>query len=165
MGITHPNVLYHFGSANELQSQLAQRIAVRLAADVARVLEAQAGGRTPVNDAVAAVFHVFGDDGYAKLLAWLVLTGNEPTFDALRTKLDFLRQVVSSHPALRGPENEGRRRRVVSSMELVICAAIGYGLSGRALDGLFDEDPLRPSVGGYTGELLTIALEGRDASH
>jgi AcrR family transcriptional regulator len=157
-GVSHPNVLYHFGSVGELQSQLAQRVAVRLASEVARAFASESGasgGATPIDDAVKAVFHVFKEGGYARLIAWLALSTNEPTFEALGATLEGVRVAIAEHPVLGGAEHAAQRSRVIPAIELVIVAALGYGLSGATFDGLFAPDEQRPDVPGLLAELLT----------
>ena len=150
-GLSHSNVLYHFGSVSELQSQLAQRVAVRLASEMAQVFAQGMSGEMPLDSAIEAVFRVFDEHGFGRLLAWLELSKNEPTFDALASKLELLRKVITSHPLLAGEENERRRRRVVPIIELVIVSAIGYGLVGK----FFIPEEHRPSVARLLVELIS----------
>ncbi len=161
-GVTHPNVLYHFGSIAELERQLAQRVAVNLAEDVARVFVGDDGMTTsaarlavPAERAVAAVFQVFDTRGYARLLAWLVLSNNEPDFAALQTNLEFLRAAIAAHPALGGEGGDAFRSRIEGAIKLVIVAAIGYGLTRHIVDGFFPEAAAQPGVAQLLGELLS----------
>lgn len=153
-GVTHPNVLYHFGSAAELERQLAQRIAVRLAERIARVFMLADGSAMPVERAVDAVFEVFDEGGYARLLAWLALSQNDPTFELLGSRLELVRAAIAAHPALLGDHNDERRRRIVVAMELVIVAAIGYGLVGRRFDALLAGGTRSISVARILSELI-----------
>ncbi len=155
-GVSHPNVLYHFGSAAELQAQLAQRVAARLANEVVSAFGTGAPGCLPVDRAVEAVFRVFDERGYARLLAWLELSGNEPAWEVLREKLELLSSFVASHPALQGEANAALRLRVVPTIQLVILAAIGFGLSGRTVQHLFTADERRPSVVRVLSEFLAV---------
>jgi AcrR family transcriptional regulator len=154
-GVSHPNVLYHFGSVGELQAQLAQRVAVRLASEMADVFAQGMSGKMPLEEAIDAVFRVFDEGGFGRLLAWLELSKNEPTFEALATKLELLRKVISSHPLLHGEENDRRRRRVVPIIELVIVSAIGYGLVGKTVDTFFVPEDHRPTVARILVELIS----------
>ena len=155
-GVSHPNVLYHFGSVGELQAQLAQRVAVRLAGEMAQVFARGMSGQMPLDQAIEAVFTVFEEGGFARLLAWLELSKNEPTFEALASKLELLRKVIASHPLLQGELNAGKRRRIVPIIELVIVAAIGYGLVGKRVDQFFVEEDHRPSVARLLRELIAL---------
>jgi len=156
-GVSHPNVLYHFGSVAELQAQLAQRVAVRLAEEVARVFQSQSGLPMTIERVVQSVFDVFEEGGYARLLAWLSLSQIIPTFDALGAKLEALRGAIALHPALRGEEQAERRRQLVPAIELVIVSAIGYGLVGNIVESFFPDEPERLSVAEMVGTLLTMA--------
>ncbi|GAC1493682.1 MAG: hypothetical protein NVS2B8_12850 [Vulcanimicrobiaceae bacterium] len=153
-GVSHPNVLYHFGTVAELQTQLAQRVTVRLADQVARVYESEDPLALAVDRVVDGVFRVFDEGGYARLIAWLTLSNNKPTYDALGEKLELIRATIAHHPALRGPEFEEHRRRIVPAIELVIVAAIGYGLTGRTVESFFANDPQRLSVAQLLGHIL-----------
>ena len=167
-GVSHPNVLYHFGSVSELQSQLAQRVAVRLASEMAQVFAQGMSGEMPLERAIEAVFRVFDEDGFARLIAWLELSKNDPNFDSLAAKLELLRKVIASHPALQGDAIAVRRSRIVPIIELVIVAAIGNGLVGKRLDAFFPGEDNRPSVARVLRDLITsgmlAALPGAPAS-
>jgi len=154
-GVSHPNVLYHFGSVAELQAQLAQRVAVRLATEVAAAFESGIKDAMPIERAVESVFRVFDGGGYARLVAWLELSRNKPTWEALGGKLALLTSLIKADPAFAGDANEPLRRRVVPVIELVIVAAIGYGLSGRTVSEFFAPDERRPSVARVLSELIT----------
>lgn len=153
-GVSHPNVLYHFGTVAELQTQLAQRVTVRLAEHVARVYESEDPLAISVERVIAGVFKVFDEGGYARLIAWLTLSPNNPTYELLGEKLEIVRSAIAAHPALRGPEFEERRRRIVSAIELVIVAAIGYGLCGRTVEGFFPPEEGRMNVAHLLGSML-----------
>ncbi len=154
-GVSHPNVLYHFGSVGELQAQLAQRVAVRLAGEMADVFASAMSGKLPLEHAIDAVYRVFDEGGFGRLLAWLELSKNEPTFEALASRLELLRKAITSHPLLAGDENERRRRRVVPIIELVIVSAIGYGLVGKTVDTFFLTEEHRPTVARVLVELIS----------
>jgi AcrR family transcriptional regulator len=154
-GVSHPNVLYHFGSVSELQAQLAQRVAVRLADEVAKVFQTDNGLPMTIDNVVRSVFEVFNERGFARLLAWLVLANITPGFDALGAKLEMLRSAIAMHPALRGEEHAERRHRLVPAIELVIVSAVGYGLVGGTVESFFRPDPARLNVAQLLGSMLT----------
>ena len=157
-GVSHPNVLYHFGSVGELQAQLAQRVAVRLASEMADVFANAVSGKLPLEQAIEAVFRVFDEGGFGRLLAWLELSKNEPTFEALASKLELLRSTIAKHPLLQGDAANRHRRRVVPVIELVIVSAIGYGLVGKTVDTFFMPEESRPTVSKLLVELITAGI-------
>ncbi len=152
-GVSHPNVLYHFGTVAELQTQLAQRVTVRLAENVARVYESEDPLSLSVDRVIAGVFRVFDEGGYARLIAWLTLS-QKPTYELLGEKLEIVRATIAAHPAMRGTEFDERRRRIVPAIELVIFAAIGYGLTGRTVEGFFNDDTQRMNVVQMLGHMM-----------
>lgn len=160
-GVSHPNVLYHFGTVAELQTQLAQRVTVRLAENVARLYESEDPLSISVDRVVAGVFRVFDEGGYARLIAWLTLSPNNPTYELLGEKLEIVRAAIAAHPALRGAENDERRRRIVPAIELVIFAAIGYGLTGKTVEGFFAPEAGRVNV----AQLLGSMMRGPEEAH
>ncbi|GAC1567244.1 MAG: TetR/AcrR family transcriptional regulator [Vulcanimicrobiaceae bacterium] len=160
-GVSHPNVLYHFGTVAELQTQLAQRVTIRLAEEVAHVYEGEDPLALSVERVVAKLFRVFDEGGYARLIAWLTLSTNTPTYELLAEKLEIVRRAIAEHPALRGAEFAERRRRIVPAIELVIFAAIGYGLTGATVEGFFAPDSERVDA----AQLLGSMLRGPERGH
>lgn len=153
-GVSHPNVLYHFGTVAELQTQLAQRVTVRLAERVAHVYAGEDPLSISVDRVIAGMFRVFDEGGYARLIAWLTLSQNKPNYDLLGEKLEIVRKAIADHPSLRAPEFAERRRRIVPAIELVIFAAIGYGLTGHTVEGFFPNDPERVNVAQMLGNMM-----------
>jgi len=152
-GVSHPNVLYHFGTVAELQTQLGQRVTVRLAEQVAQVYASEDPLAISVERVIAGVFRVFDEGGYARLIAWLTLS-QKPTYALLGEKLEIVRRAIADHPGLRGAAFDERRRRIVPAIELVIFAAIGYGLAGEMVEGCFPDDPERMSVAQMLGHMM-----------
>ena len=92
IGRTHANLLHHFGSAAELQGELARSIADSVTAGIAETVERARAGETDARDIVDRTFDVFGKEGAGALAAWMILTGNR---DALNPILDSIRGLVS----------------------------------------------------------------------
>jgi AcrR family transcriptional regulator len=156
--VSHPNVLYHFGSVAQLQAQLAERVVARLASEVAAAFVVESGDSVPIGAVVQNVFRVFDDGGYGRLIAWLALSANDPTFEAFGTALEGVRATIAGHPGLRGDENAARRRRIAPTVQLVLAAALGYGLSRGMLDAGLSGESEHPSVERLLGELLAIPI-------
>ncbi len=91
VGLSHPTVLHHFGSRQELVEALVERAMRVLTNDLTEALRAP--------DVVASgpeilerVFHTLGDAGHARLLVWRVLAGWTRPEGATEGKL--LRQII-----------------------------------------------------------------------
>lgn len=74
IGISHPAILHHFGSRHGLVRAVVERTAKRLE----KAVLASLTGSLDEKDAVALFEHLFrvlADEGHARLLVWLYLTG------------------------------------------------------------------------------------------
>ncbi|MDJ0785986.1 MAG: helix-turn-helix domain-containing protein [Myxococcota bacterium] len=69
VGIAHPTILHHFGSREGMVLALERRAMERLRDELMADREASS------EDVLDRVFRVLGDQGYARLLAWSVLSG------------------------------------------------------------------------------------------
>lgn len=74
VGMTHPTLLHHVGSRDELVQDATAHLMQRTAA---RTLEAmrRAGGETDVDGFVRESLEAFRDEGRTRAVAWLALTG------------------------------------------------------------------------------------------
>lgn len=77
LGITHQAILHHFESRERLLEELARAAISNLGDELIEALEA---AESPTNDRelLDRVFHVFGERGQARLIAWLALSGMTP---------------------------------------------------------------------------------------
>src|ERR1700677_1750841 len=76
IGVTHANLIYHFGSAAGLQSALMESMVRDLTdalAATVKALRADAGARRSLTD---SVFDAFDQGGAGRLAAWIVLSGD-----------------------------------------------------------------------------------------
>jgi AcrR family transcriptional regulator len=92
IGRTHANLLHHFGSAADLQGELARSIADSVTASIAEAVERARVGQADARDIVDQTFDAFGREGAGALAAWMILTGNR---DALNPILDSLHSLVA----------------------------------------------------------------------
>jgi AcrR family transcriptional regulator len=92
VGRTHANLLHHFGSAAELQSELARSIADRVTVNIAEAVERARAGEAEAREVVDRTFDAFDREGAGALAAWMILSGNR---DALDPILDSLRALVA----------------------------------------------------------------------
>ncbi len=73
LGVSHPAILHHFGSREELIVAVIARATARLNARLAeRIAGREAGGREAILDMLA---QFYGSEGHARLIAWLILSG------------------------------------------------------------------------------------------
>jgi len=121
VGRTHANLLHHFGSAAELQGELARAIAGSVTSSIAETVERARAGEADALDIVDRTFDVFDREGAGALAAWMILTGNR---DALNPILDSIRGLVAQLSV--GHEE----RRVAESTLSLVLSARGDSLLG-----------------------------------
>jgi AcrR family transcriptional regulator len=160
VGVSHPAVLHHFGSREGLVHAVVDRAIRRLQDDLARALARQLGGkrrgREPDGGAelFQRVFEVLFDEGHARLMAWLLLSGFDPfaTAEARAgwahiAELTHARRVASAGAgSRREPSYEDTRFTIVLSALALFGQAIAgrvtfelAGLEGRGIDRRFRE--------------------------
>ena len=135
MGMSHANLIHHFGSADAYQTSLKDEM-VRNLTRRATTLVAGAGDAEPdTTSIVNDVFDAYDAGGIGILMAWSVLSG------APREKIemtDTMRALVDAlEPRIPHPDAAARARRIVS---LVTMLALADGLIGALLaDAVGDE--------------------------
>jgi AcrR family transcriptional regulator len=121
IGRTHANLLHHFGSAAELQGELARSIAQTVTANIAEAVERARAGEADARDIVDRTFDAFGREGAGALAAWMILTGNR---DALNPILDSIRGLVAQLSV--GHEDQ----QVAETTLALVLSALGDALLG-----------------------------------
>jgi AcrR family transcriptional regulator len=124
IGRTHANLLHHFGSAAELQAELARSIADRVTGSIAEAVERARVGERDVREVVDGTFDAFDREGAGALAAWMILSGNR---DALNPILDSIRGLVAQ---LRVGHEE---HHVPESTLWLVLAALGDSLLGEPI--------------------------------
>ncbi len=134
LGISHPTILHHFGSREGLIEALERHAMAQLEADLLRPSDTE--------ETLERVHRTLGDEGHARLLAWMVLSRRErepleaePTM--LRTLAEAVhRERLAAGHASAAPEDS------VFSVRLVAAAMFGEALLGPILSwsaGLQDD--------------------------
>jgi AcrR family transcriptional regulator len=101
VGISHPAVLHHFNSREELVAAVVTRALQALRADLMEALAA------PEPDPVKLVdraFRTLSDRGYGRLVVWLGLSGLEPAEGQT-----WVRDIAQMAHARRRPNKGGKR--------------------------------------------------------
>jgi TetR/AcrR family transcriptional regulator, repressor for neighboring sulfatase len=78
MGVTHPALLRHFGTREELLHALLRHAGRRLRAALAEALPADGAAAPDLDAFAAALERIYRDEGYARLSIWLTLAGFQP---------------------------------------------------------------------------------------
>lgn len=79
VGVSHPAILHHFGSREGLVEAVVRRGFERLQSELVRELGTLEPGVEQTAELLERVFRVLGERGYARLLAWLLLSNRDPS--------------------------------------------------------------------------------------
>lgn len=134
IGMSHANVLHHFGSAAGLQSALMGSMVNDLANafdNVVELLKTDAAAPRTVAD---RVFDAFDKGGAGQLAAWIVLSGDlehlEPVRDAVRGLVDAI--VGQS-------TDDAANERVRAAVLMLAIGAFGDAVIGPSLRDMLDQ--------------------------
>ncbi len=138
-GMSHATVIHHFGNTDGMRRALVTHMSDRLLRDVIETLQNDDHVDPPAM--LKELFATLSEGGHAKLLAWLSLSGEEfggeaQGSDAVVALFAELVPVVAARLPEQ-PDRESRARRVIF---LIITAAIGYGVGGRAIPAVVGLD-------------------------
>ena len=154
IGRTHANLLHHFGTAAELQAELARDLAERVTAHIGEAVERARQGEADPREIVDRTFDAFGREGAGALAAWMILSGNR---DALNPVLEAIHGLVDRLGA-------GHDNRPVHEMTLwLVLAALGDSLLGAPMAGALGLPPekARELARNHLLSSMGVAAEGR----
>lgn len=137
MGISHSNLLHHFGTAADLQSALITVMINDLAAALGSIGTRFKGAGSTSNQLVDAVFDAFSSGGAAQIAAWFALTGNMDRLSALQPAVQQVVQVTGESFGY-GPDN--RHKNVSSAVLFLGLMALGNALMGPVLEDLLGRE-------------------------
>ncbi|WP_295186296.1 TetR/AcrR family transcriptional regulator [uncultured Brevundimonas sp.] len=147
LGVTHANLIHHFGSAEGLQSALMGS----MVADLSNALDtAIARLRTDEGaplELINAVFDAFADGGAGKLAAWIVLKGDLTHLEPVRAAVNGLVHAIADK--LGDPSNPSRDQ-LSSAVLFIAVSAFGDALIGEPLRDMLgqEDDASRKVVAG-----------------
>jgi AcrR family transcriptional regulator len=153
LGMSHTNLIHHFGSAAGLQTALMRDMVSELTATIEQAVIRLRAGQGDMRDFVDIVFDAFDSGGAGQLAAWIVLSGES---DRLAPVGEVVRNYVQN--VERGAEHIGGdiHGRVTSATLLVTMAAFGDAVIGDNLRSMVGRE--RNAVRKIIGDLLPYIL-------
>lgn len=155
IGVTHANLIHHFGSAAGLQSALMGS----MVADLGDALDA-AVARLSTDDGaprelIDAVFDAFSTGGAGRLAAWIALSGDLSHLEPVR---EAVRNLVEGLKAKAGLDADQADHAIGSAVLFIALSAFGEALIGDPLRKMLDQpdDASRKVVAGLLPALLDI---------
>ncbi len=160
LGMSHTNLIHHFGSAAGLQSELMRQMMSELTAAIESAVMRLRAGKGEFRDFVDIVFDVFDRGGAGRLAAWIVLSGEasrlSPVGEVVRDSIDSVERGADP-----GAGAQDVHQRITSATLLVTMAALGDAIIGNQLRRMVGRE--RDAVRTIIGRLLPIVLD-RDAA-
>lgn len=135
IGVTHANLIHHFGSASGLQSALMVSMVAdlndALAAAVARLRTDEGAPLEVVN----AVFDAFIEGGAGRLAAWIAMSGDLSHLEPVREAVQDLVRAISEKVGECGETQQ----TIGSAVLFIALSAFGESLIGRPLRNMLDQ--------------------------
>jgi AcrR family transcriptional regulator len=158
LGMSHTNLIHHFGSAAGLQTALMREMVSELTNTIEQAVIRLRAGEGSMRDFVDIVFDVFDSGGAGQLAAWIVMSGES---DRLAPVGEVVRNYLQN--VERGVDDEGGNlhERITSATLLVTLAAFGDALIGETLRSMVGREPkaMRTIVGNLLPYILVPGLE------
>lgn len=137
IGVTHANLIHHFGSAAGLQSALMESMVRDLASALdAAVVELRSDAGAP-RTLIDAVFDAFDQGGAGRLAAWIALSGDLQHLEPVRAAVQDLVQAICDKFAAEGEQTQAR---VTSAVLFIALCAFGDAVIGAPLRDMLDRD-------------------------
>lgn len=137
IGMSHGNLIHHFGSASGLHSALmgtmVRDLTFALEGAVTKVRSEDSGPR----ELVDTVFEAFGPGGAGHLAAWISLSHDLGQLEAVRAAVDHLVQAIADKIKAEGREPP---RHIPSALLFVTLCAFGDSMIGGALCDMLGRD-------------------------
>src|SRR5262245_34499178 len=106
LGMSHTNLIHHFGSAAGLQSELMRQMMSELTATIESAVMRLRAGKGEMRDFVDIVFDAFDRGGAGRLAAWLILSGESgrlaPVGEVVRDYIDSVERGADADADARG---------------------------------------------------------------
>jgi TetR/AcrR family transcriptional regulator, repressor for neighboring sulfatase len=137
IGMTHTNLLHHFGSAEELQSALMSKMVRDLNAalgDAVAHLRSEEGAPRALVD---MVFDAFDKGGAGQLAAWIALSGKQTALDPVQQAVAELVNAIEDKFAGHSPE---AHQGVTSAVLFIALCAFGDAIIGAPLVDMLGRD-------------------------
>lgn len=158
IGMTHANVIHHFGSASELQTALMGMMVGNLTAAMEEAVAHVRSNEAAPRQLIDIVFDAFERGGAGKLAAWMALSQDIDQIEPVR---DAVQALVTAIMERAGVEGEAANRRITSAVLLIALCAFGDSVIGDQLRGILGRD--KEATRRMTARLLPSFFEDNGA--
>ena len=155
VGMTHANVIHHFGSATELQSALMGSMVGDLANALEEAVAHVRSDSAAPRQLVDIVFDAFDNGGAGMLAAWIALSQDIGHLEPVREAVRSLVRAIEERTRV---NDDAAHRRVTSSVLLIALCAFGDSVIGDPLREMLGRD--KEAARRITARLLPTYFEG-----
>ncbi len=166
LGMTHTNLIHHFGSAAGLQSALMREMVSTLTATLEAAVVRYRAGNGDVREFVDIVFDAFDNGGAGRLAAWLMVSGNAKLFAPVGEVVrDYLMHVEEGAHVDTAQAADLHRRHTTSMLFMVI-TAFGDAIIGDTMRKMVDREreTIRNVVRDFLPQLSALVRERQTQS-
>jgi len=141
LGMTHTNLLHHFGTAGELQSELMSLMVRDLAAALMDAVTHLRSDAAAPRVLVDMVFDAFDKGGAGTLAAWISLSGNLKYLEPVRAAVaELVRAIEEKFVHEKGDPHMG----VTSAVLFMALMAFGDSVIGQPLKDMLERERAAP---------------------
>jgi AcrR family transcriptional regulator len=155
IGMTHANVIHHFGSATELQSALMGMMVADLSAALEEAVAHVRSDSAAPRQLVDIVFDAFDTGGAGMLAAWMALSQATENLEPVR---ESVRSLVRAIEERAGVEGDIAHRRITAAVMLISLCAFGDSVIGEPLREMLGRD--KEAARRMTARLLPSFFDG-----
>jgi AcrR family transcriptional regulator len=156
-GVSHPNILHHFGSREGLMQALNARAMQQLTREVVEGMGSGGSGKSGISRTFATY-----RNGVAERLIWLIQSGAMPPAERLQMFEDVVRSLHALRLSFARPGHEPDITETRHVVHLTTVAALGDALFGRRLRQAGGrEDEARDAFETFLTEMIDGFLEAR----
>jgi len=135
LGMTHANVLHHFGSAASLQSALMGSMIRDLTSALDNVVELLKTDAAAPRTVADKVFDAFDKGGAGPLAAWIILSGDVKQLEPVREAVRALVEAIVGQST-----DDAAPERVRAAVLMMAVSAFGDALIGPHVREMLDQD-------------------------
>lgn len=154
VGMTHANVIHHFGSAAELQSALMGSMVADLTKAIEGAVAHVRSDSAAPRQLVDIVFDAFENGGAGMLAAWIALSQELSHLQPVSEAVNSLVRAIEERAQVEG---EAAHRRVTSAVLLIALCAFGDSVIGNPLRTMLGRD--KDAARRVTARLLPVFFE------
>jgi AcrR family transcriptional regulator len=137
LGMSHTNLIHHFGSAEALQSALMGAMVRDLTEAIEEAIDHVRTDENATRALIDIVFDAFGKGGAGQLAAWIALSNKHAHLEPVRDAVDSLVRAITDRVTRDGAEPP---KHTASALLFLTLCAFGDAVIGDNLRAMLGRD-------------------------